>query len=299
MYRLRKRFNYEASHRLAHYDGNCQRLHGHSYTFELEIYGPLTHDGPKQGMAVDYAIIGSVGKGIVALLDHQHLNDVLGTDTPTAEFISKWIYERASTQIAQLWAVTVCETEATSCRYSPKEERAILMGNQALADLEDRFYDLVQTGEQNECWPFMGSKDEGGYGYFRYGAAGINKAHRMAAWLAGRNIEGLVVLHSCDNPPCCNPAHLSTGTHADNEADKDRKGRRPDGERHHATILKDFEVQNFWNQYRAGHRDMDDWSKALGVSKGVLSNIVNGWAWRRITGLEKSETQDSAAEFRG
>lgn len=36
----------------------------------------------------------------------------------------------------------------------------------------------------------------------------------------------MLVLHSCDNPPCCNERHLFLGTYKDNEQDKIRKGRR-------------------------------------------------------------------------
>jgi DNA-directed RNA polymerase specialized sigma subunit len=45
-------------------------------------------------------------------------------------------------------------------------------------------------------------------------------AHRISAQIAGYDIDCLQVLHSCDNPGCCNPTHLRTGTHTDNMRDK-------------------------------------------------------------------------------
>jgi hypothetical protein len=69
----------------------------------------------------------------------------------------------------------------------------------------------------------------------RYGVLSVNHlrtyAHRRALELAtGQSIPaGQLVRHSCDNPPCCNPAHLSTGTHADNAADMVARGRSTRG----------------------------------------------------------------------
>ena len=120
---LRKKFKFEASHQLKFHDGKCRRLHGHGYSLELEVSGPMIESGPKRGMVVDYSDITAAGKAVVDLLDHRHLNDVLRTDSPTAEFISRWIHDRVAVKIPALRAVTVCETEATSCRYSPAEQR--------------------------------------------------------------------------------------------------------------------------------------------------------------------------------
>jgi hypothetical protein len=70
-----------------------------------------------------------------------------------------------------------------------------------------------------------GMTDGHGYGSI-YADGRLQKAHRVV-WQVehGPIPDGLHVLHQCDNPPCCNPAHLFLGTHADNMADKIAKGR--------------------------------------------------------------------------
>ncbi len=78
------------------------------------------------------------------------------------------------------------------------------------------------------CWPWRASLDRYGYGQFKpvYGASPL-RTHRVA-WgiFTGQEVPyGLDILHSCDNPKCCNPAHLRPGTHDDNMADKAKRGR--------------------------------------------------------------------------
>ncbi|MFB9187253.1 HNH endonuclease signature motif containing protein [Dactylosporangium sucinum] len=61
----------------------------------------------------------------------------------------------------------------------------------------------------------------------RSGKVKLLLAHRVAWEVAnGQPIpDGLQVLHSCDNPPCCNPAHLSIGTQAENMQQMVARGR--------------------------------------------------------------------------
>ena len=77
----------------------------------------------------------------------------------------------------------------------------------------------VRIRLESDCWEWLKCRDRDGYG-----STGRGSAHRLAWSLVNGPIpNGLCCLHSCDNPRCCNPAHLFLGTHADNVADKVRK----------------------------------------------------------------------------
>lgn len=106
------------------------------------------------------------------------------------------------------------------------------------APLEKRFSSKVdRSGGPAACWPWKGAwRTEKGYGRIlkdrRKGRA--LRAHRVAWELAHGPIPlGLCVCHACDNPPCCNPAHLFLGTMLDNNRDRDAKDRhhRPSSRR--------------------------------------------------------------------
>jgi len=93
-----------------------------------------------------------------------------------------------------------------------------------ISNTKEKFWTLIE--KTDTCWIWQGPKDKDGYGRYnmkptRYGA------HRLAyLWTKGDIPAGYVVMHSCDNPGCVNPDHLSVGTQIDNIKDMDSKGRR-------------------------------------------------------------------------
>jgi hypothetical protein len=93
------------------------------------------------------------------------------------------------------------------------------------------FWDRIdRSGGPDACWPWC---DRWGFrnGPYKYGRLSLPGgkqilAHRLAYELAHGPIPpGHVIRHRCDNPPCCNPAHLLSGTHGDNVRDMFSRGR--------------------------------------------------------------------------
>lgn len=88
------------------------------------------------------------------------------------------------------------------------------------------FWEKVQRGTADECWPWTRSCVSAGYGGFQMQGKWWS-THRLAYALTyGEIPEDQWVLHHCDNPPCCNPAHLFLGGPPENTADMWNKGRQ-------------------------------------------------------------------------
>jgi 6-pyruvoyltetrahydropterin/6-carboxytetrahydropterin synthase len=86
---IAKQFTFDAAHRLytCPPEHKCHRLHGHTYTVEVVLTGPVKTNG----FVVDYAQIQTAFQTVHAKLDHQYLNDVPGLEVPSTEVLAAWI----------------------------------------------------------------------------------------------------------------------------------------------------------------------------------------------------------------
>jgi len=146
--------------------------------------------------------------------------------------------------------------------------------------LTDRFWEKVDKRGPDECWEWRAARHKSGYGQFKYGGA-MKQAHRVAWELINGPIpKGIWVLHHCDNPGCVNPAHLFLGTHQDNMADMDAKGRRwmgpmNRGERNGNANLREITVRTI----RIAAGTQREIAKRFNTSQSRVSEIRTGKAW--------------------
>lgn len=172
--------------------------------------------------------------------------------------------------------------------------------NNALAD---RFWANVRIAGPDECWEWGRGRIPKGYGMFYIGGKPYARrsSHRMAWELTHGEIpEGMFVCHRCDNPPCCNPAHLFLGTPQENVLDRLSKGRcnyatgarhgtatRPErvarGERSGGAKLKDWQIPYIRTLLAAGVFQIHV-ALAYGVTDPTISNIATGTTWRDENG---------------
>lgn len=151
---------------------------------------------------------------------------------------------------------------------------------------EERFWSKVDIREPEMCWPWKAYRNEFGYGTFCYEGQ-MQHASRVVFALRGEAVpQGMEVLHSCDNPACVNPAHLSVGTHRDNMLESVQRGRHGgrkfSGERHPATKLTGDDVRMIRRLYDSGQATSKQLAVQYGLSTSGMWAIVSRKTWKHL-----------------
>ncbi len=146
-----------------------------------------------------------------------------------------------------------------------------------------RFWGNVDICGPEDCWKWKRWKDARGYGVLRIRYKNY-RAHRVAFTVTHGDTEK-IILHKCNNPRCCNPAHLSAGTHKENSQQAVRESRmlppKVFGKQNGRSKLKEDDIRLI-RQLRSDGvtcRELGDW---FGVSGALVSGIATGKRWQQV-----------------
>jgi len=152
-----------------------------------------------------------------------------------------------------------------------------------------RFWSKVDRRSENECWEWQGSlnRNRTGYGQVHLRPFGTFSAHRVAFALAKDDAGELEVLHTCDNPRCCNPRHLVSGTQAENIADMVSKGRwrapapdtAPQGIAHYQAKLTPADIRAIRS---ARGLNLSDLGRLFGVAAATIRDVLHRRTWKHV-----------------
>jgi hypothetical protein len=145
--------------------------------------------------------------------------------------------------------------------------------------LADRLATRIARGGPDECWPWTGTRNPKGYGLIRLDGQ-MRGAHRAVFFVThGRWPE--VCRHTCDNPPCCNPAHLLDGSTGDNLRDAYERGQKSPtrGTAQRGAKLSEEQVREIRSRYATGTTTQRALASEFGVSHILVGFIVRREAW--------------------
>lgn len=152
---------------------------------------------------------------------------------------------------------------------------------------EVRFQKYIGPTTSTGCIIWTGPKHDFGYGVIHTGTGnGKNVfAHRVSYERKfGPIAEGMIILHTCDNPPCINPDHMLVGTHQDNMRDKVSKGRQIRGVNIPWSTLNDDIVRDIRARRAQGYtykQIRDD--LGLSCTTDHVGKVIRGEIWSHVS----------------
>ena len=119
MYQLRVKGHFDAAHYIRDYPGKCSREHGHRWEVETCIQGKTLD---KLNMLVDFVEVKSAMDFVMDRdLDHYQLNESLGEENLTAEYLAEWFYRQMKSRVGrgiEVVEVTIWESPDCSVAYN-------------------------------------------------------------------------------------------------------------------------------------------------------------------------------------
>ena len=121
IWRLTVRDEISAGHALRHYEGKCERLHGHNFAVELTVEGDKLTENVE--LLLDFKVLKRALKEELAALDHQIINEVPPFDrlNPSSENISRHIFQNVARRLAA--DESACHVRVHSVSVSEKARR--------------------------------------------------------------------------------------------------------------------------------------------------------------------------------
>jgi hypothetical protein len=146
--------------------------------------------------------------------------------------------------------------------------------------IEERL--AAKTRIRGECWEWTGPYDRRGYGLCKLDGK-MYRVHRLVYERHNGPVPaGHFVMHSCDNPSCVNPSHLSSGTPKANVHDMVAKGRHVHGERHPRTVFTASDIQAIRETYQNKQCSQQELANRYGVTQHCISAIIRRDTWKHI-----------------
>jgi hypothetical protein len=154
-------------------------------------------------------------------------------------------------------------------------------------DFDARFWD--NTDRSSGCWVWLGSIDVStGYGSVTIDHKALS-THRVAyeTYYKEKIPKYLMVLHSCNNRKCINPAHLRLGTHDDNMQDMVDCGHSRKGESNGNNVHTEEQVRMIKYRMKDPDCSLKKLSTEVNVPYATLKDIKSGrlWGWLKVDGV--------------
>ena len=132
-----------------------------------------------------------------------------------------------------------------------------------------------------ECLEWTAYKNPAGYGQIRVDWKGWLVHRFVYTRLFGEIPDGLIIMHTCDNPACINPAHLELGTHMHNVRDKEAKGRGNQGPQNGQAKLTEDDVRQIREAYTGARGELAALGRRFGAHRSCIHKIVNHTHWSK------------------